>query len=103
MIISIGSGIKKMAQTIKEITGRFCTQTDNIGIGTIVVGCSAEGTRAIGKIVAPLHNEEVLIVVLKNGIPALGVFKVEFAEGVANPGHEDIVEVEQIHLVLSFS
>ena len=55
----------------------------------------------VGEGVAPFHDEEVLIVVSEDGVLAVGVLQVQLAEGVAYPGHEHIVEVEQVHLVLA--
>ena len=53
----------------------------------------------IGIAEADLHDEQVLVVVFQNGVRVRIVRQVLVAEGIADPGHEHIVQVDQVQSV----
>ena len=54
----------------------------------------------IGDAKANLHDEEVLVVIAQNGIAIAHAVEVVVLEGVADPRHVHIVQVEQVEAIL---
>ena len=50
--------------------------------------------------IVPVHDEEVLVIVLQDGITILWVTEVLLSEGITYPWHEDIVKVQKVKTML---
>ena len=81
-------GMKQTAARMEQVARRL-----QIGLhgDTPVVVAVAE---------AYLHDEQVFVVVAQDGVVARGVLQILLSEGVADPGHEHVVQVYQVQLVL---
>ena len=94
---------EEVRDAVEQVARCLHAAAHGVGVGAIVQRGGIEQLRAVGEAVAPLHDEEVFIDVAQDGIAAGGVVEVEFAELGADPGHEDVVQVEQVHTVLASS
>ena len=64
------------------------------------IGTQGMVAMAIGDAEANLHDEEVLVVIAQNGIAIAHAVEIVVLEGIADPRHVHIVQVEQIEAIL---
>ena len=67
--------------------------------GSLQIGLDSPSPVVIGISKAVAHDEQVLIVVSQNTVARPGIIQVFLAEGITDPRHGDVVQVEQIHLI----
>lgn len=91
---------QRIGDAIEEVARRLDGKADAVGIAAIVARGTGEGLRIVLQHVTPLHDEQVFVVVTKDGISGAGVVEIIALEGLGNPGHEDVVEVEQVDAML---
>ena len=92
--------LRSARDAVKQVASRLKGKTDGVGIRPIVRSRSAKRHRGVGEVVVPVHDEQVLVVVLEDSIAVLRVAQVLLSECVTYPRHEDIVDVQEVEAML---
>ena len=93
-------GVDCAGNAIEQVASRFDAESQRVGIRAVVGGRFAQRSGVVGEMVAPVHDEEVFVVVLQDGVAVLRVAEILLAEGVAYPRHEHVVEIQEVEAVL---
>ena len=101
-VLSVGIllGICSTSNAIEQVAGCLNAKPNRVSVSSVVGSGRAKRFGIIDEMAAPVHNEQILVVVPKNGITVLGITEIHFTESVANPRHEDVVDVQEIEAVL---
>ncbi len=61
-------GGEEAGEAVEQVSRRFDVEPQAVGIGAVVARGAGEGLGAVAESVAPLHDEEVLVVVPEDGV-----------------------------------